>query len=126
LTHVGRRRLSKTPRRPMGPCYAYGPVWPRRPSGRVHLPTRKEAPQPRARIDNWPPPVCTRSVRLSIGHQETMMPSPFSNRTASRSRCVSSVYLCVRYYGTRRAAANAYLYSYYDNAYNLIPRYNNR
>lgn len=41
-------------------------------------PTRKEAPQPRARIDNWPPPVCTRSVRLSIGHQETMMPSPFS------------------------------------------------
>lgn len=49
-------------------------------------PTRKQAPPPpRARIDNSPPPVCTRSVRLSIGHQGTMKHrSPLSNLTPSR------------------------------------------
>lgn len=47
-------------------------------------PTRKQAPPPRARIDNSPPSVCTRSVRLSIGHQGTMKHrSPLSNRTPS-------------------------------------------
>lgn len=48
-------------------------------------PTRKQGPPPSARIDNSPPPVCTRSVRLSIGHQGTMKHrSPLSNLTPSR------------------------------------------
>lgn len=52
----------------------------------------------RARIDNSPPPVCTRSVRLSIGHQGTMKHGRrFQIARRVAMRCVSSVYLGVRY-----------------------------
>lgn len=93
---IGRPKLSKIRSRPMRPCYEYGPVWPRRRSRRVFSGRRcarrstiaqrgSQGPPPRARIDNSPPPVCTRSVRLSIGHQGTMKHrSPLSNLTPSR------------------------------------------
>lgn len=87
-------------------------------------PNAEASASARARIDNSPPPVCTRSVRLSIGHQGIMKyRSPLSKRMPNRSRCVSSVYHGVRYQDTSRHDTCAGLATTPLNAYDFIPRY---